>query len=172
MCGRFCMSLDPSTLTKACTWTTTSKIINNQQCEKTNSDDDHHNKVRSMHFRREFNMGRNYGENIQYGQKSICFLSKIWLNISEPSFNICPGDLSPIIVSAKHFNVNANSSDKTLVPALWGMIPYWHKGNYKRHSLSGTHNARLESCLSLHNSYDRLIRRGKRCVVPIEGEDS
>lgn len=85
----------------------------------------------------------------------------------EPSYNICPGEISPIIVSARHFGIEAQSSDRYLIPALWGLVPSSYKGDYKKHGLT-THNVRLEGCRK-SPVYQRLVESGKRCVVPVEG---
>lgn len=70
-------------------------------------------------------------------------------------------------MSSKHFDTNAAESQRTIVPSLWGIIPRWHKGDYRKHGLT-TNNARLET-LACSKLYKPAIDRGKRCVVPIEG---
>lgn len=94
---------------------------------------------------------------------------KTQLNIfAEPSHNITPGELSPIIVSARHFDEDADCSDRLLLPALWGVIPVKHQGDYKKHGLT-TNNVRMETCRT-SPMYKRLLESGRRCVVPIEGD--
>lgn len=75
--------------------------------------------------------------------------------------------MSPIIVAAKHFDSSSDSSERVLLPALWGIIPRWHSGDYKKHGLT-TNNARLES-IETSKLYKPCLDRGRRCVVPIEG---
>lgn len=87
--------------------------------------------------------------------------------VPAPSFNVSPGEISPIIVSARHFNPEAEVSDRVLVPALWGLIPRWHSSDYKKHGLT-TNNARLETIAS-SKLYKPCLERGRRCVIPIEG---
>lgn len=53
------------------------------------------------------------------------------------------------------------------MPALWGIIPRWHVGDYKKHGLT-TNNIRLEG-LETSKMYKPCLDQGKRCVVPIEG---
>lgn len=50
---------------------------------------------------------------------------------------------------------------------LWGIIPSYHKGDYRKHGLT-TNNCRLEG---IQNSriYKPLLKRGQRCVVLCEG---
>lgn len=50
---------------------------------------------------------------------------------------------------------------------LWGLIPYWHKGDPTKHKLS-TNNCRLEG-LSESKLYKGPFRQGKRCVILCEG---
>lgn len=81
--------------------------------------------------------------------------------------NISPGEICPIIVSSKHFSDSADNYDRTIIPALWGMIPRWHKGDYKKHGLT-TNNARIET-IRTSKLYKPCLTEGQRCVVPIEG---
>lgn len=96
-------------------------------------------------YRREFNLGREY----------------------KPSYNLPPSLLAPIIVSSKHFDDNADSAERTIIPALWGLIPRWHKGDYSKHEYT-TNNARLES-IEHSKMYKPLLTGGKRCVLVVEG---
>lgn len=50
---------------------------------------------------------------------------------------------------------------------LWGLIPYWHKGDPTKHKLS-TNNCRLEG-LSESKLYKGPFQQGKRCVILCEG---
>lgn len=81
-------------------------------------------------WREEFNLGKKY----------------------QPSFNIAPTDVTPVLISKAHFSENesetkdsatsvdvdpdhpdnkSNSADcdRMLIPMMWGMIPFWHKVN-------------------------------------------
>lgn len=86
---------------------------------------------------------------------------------TDPSYNISPGEVCPILVSAKHFEEHAKGSDRVLLPALWGIVPRWHVGDYKKHGLT-TNNIRLEN-LATSKMYKPALDQGRRCVVPIEG---
>jgi len=70
-------------------------------------------------------------------------------------------------VSSKHFDDDEISSNRTILPALWSLIPKWHKGDYRKHGLT-TNNARLEG-LTDSKLYKPLLDHGKRCVMVIEG---
>lgn len=56
-------------------------------------------------FRPEFNCGRTY----------------------VPSYNIAPTDVTPVLVSAAHFEDPSTTTERLLVPMMWSMIPFWHK---------------------------------------------
>ncbi|CAH2985826.1 unnamed protein product [Chilo suppressalis] len=50
---------------------------------------------------------------------------------------------------------------------MWGMIPPWHKGNYKNHNLS-TNNCRIEN-ITNSKLYTPILNNGGRCVIVVEG---
>jgi len=86
---------------------------------------------------------------------------------SEPSHNVSPGEVVPIMVSAQHFNEEARADDRILVSALWGLVPRWHKGTYDDHGFNTT-NHQLEN-LNASRMYKPAFVRGKRCVLACEG---
>ncbi|KAH8420958.1 hypothetical protein KR222_011246, partial [Zaprionus bogoriensis] len=97
-------------------------------------------------WRSEFNLGRRY----------------------QASYNIAPTDITPVIVSAAHFSdAEQQKSARLVVPMMWGMIPAWHKGDYRRHGLT-TNNCRLEHLMD-SKLYRGPFKRGQRCVVICEG---
>jgi putative SOS response-associated peptidase YedK len=73
----------------------------------------------------------------------------------------------PIIVSSKYFNDEEDAAKRTIIPAIWSIIPKYHKGDYRKHGLT-TNNARLES-LEQSKLYKPLLEKNKRCVMVIEG---
>ncbi|XP_075984823.1 abasic site processing protein HMCES [Anticarsia gemmatalis] len=83
-----------------------------------------------------------------------------------PSYNIVPTDITPIIVSSSRFK-NVAESSRVLKPMMWGIIPPWHKGDYKTHNLS-TNNCRLENIRS-SKLYSPILNDGGRCVIVAEG---
>ncbi|XP_016981885.1 abasic site processing protein HMCES isoform X2 [Drosophila rhopaloa] len=97
-------------------------------------------------WRPEFNLGRRY----------------------QPSYNIAPTDITPVIVSAAHFSdAEDQKCSRVVMPMMWGMIPFWHKGDYRRHGLT-TNNCRLEHLMD-SKLYRGPFKRGQRCVVICEG---
>lgn len=76
-----------------------------------------------------------------------------------PSYNLCPTDVSPVII--------LESEKRVLKPMLWGMIPPWHKGKFNDHKLS-TNNCRIENILD-SKLYQSSMKTGKRCVVVCDG---
>lgn len=107
-----------------------------------------------------------------------------------PSYNLAPTDVSPVLVSAAHFDddnldtstfqlddidteTNApnenDEGDRLLVPMVWGMIPYWHNisMDFRKHGLT-TNNCRLETMLD-SKLYKNAFHKGQRCVVLCEG---
>ncbi|XP_048515317.1 abasic site processing protein HMCES isoform X2 [Athalia rosae] len=81
-----------------------------------------------------------------------------------PSYNLAPRDVTPCIVSGSHFK---SKEKQVLHPMIWGMIPRWHKGDYRKHSMT-THNARSEGLLE-SKLYSQPLTQGQRCVILCEG---
>lgn len=123
-------------------------------------------KWKKPEYRNEYNCGREY----------------------KPSFNLAPTDISPVLISAAHFDSDTeeqhfpdfqnssdeesetvDSSDQVLVPMLWGMIPFWHNRSldYRKHGLT-TNNCRLETMLE-SKLYRHAFNKGQRCVILCEG---
>ncbi|XP_039947782.1 abasic site processing protein HMCES [Bactrocera tryoni] len=160
MCGRTCLTLEPKDVLCACRYKST-KLVNTTNEEKTernvapkideqNSNTILESTLLTPEWRSEFNCGRTY----------------------QPSYNMTPTDITPVIVSTDHFcddgnNEEFNTQSQVIVPMMWGMIPFWHKGDYRRHGLS-TNNCRLEHMLE-SKLYRGPFRRGQRCVVLCEG---
>ena len=44
-----------------------------------------------------------------------------------PSHNVCPTDITPVIVSGSHFNMEES---RVVQPMMWNLIPPWHKVNH------------------------------------------
>ncbi|XP_045504156.1 abasic site processing protein HMCES isoform X2 [Colias croceus] len=83
-----------------------------------------------------------------------------------PSSNVAPTDVTPVLISSSKFKNAANTS-RVLKPMMWGIIPPWHKGDYKNHNLS-TNNCRLENIL--HSKlYSPILNNGGRCIIVAEG---
>jgi len=74
--------------------------------------------------------------------------------------------LAPIIISSKHIE-NFQTFDCIIVPAFWGLIPRWHKGNYREHGFN-TVNFCAEN-MDQSRMYKPAFNRGQRCVLICEG---
>ena len=88
-------------------------------------------------------------------------------SFSEPSSVISPGKICPIIVSAQHFDTFAASTERLIIPALFGLVPRWHKGDFREHGFN-TVNFRLENIVD-SRMYKPAFNRGRRCVLMCEG---
>ncbi|XP_046733886.1 abasic site processing protein HMCES [Diprion similis] len=80
------------------------------------------------------------------------------------SYNLAPTDVIPCVVAGRHFRAE---EERVLHPMVWGMIPRWHKGDYRKHGMS-THNARFEG-LSASKLYSHPLSLGQRCVIVCDG---
>lgn len=80
-----------------------------------------------------------------------------------PSYNISPSQLMPVLVSAKHFDPNAMTTERLLVPMTWGMVPQNNTGDKHR-----VHNCRMES-IEQSPMFGPPLRDGQRCVALCEG---
>ncbi|XP_047345648.1 abasic site processing protein HMCES isoform X2 [Vespa velutina] len=91
-----------------------------------------------------------------------------WMDSSElvyvQSCNIGPRDIVPCVVAGTHLK---NNQERILCPMLWGMIPPWHKGDYKKHTAS-THNSRLDRILE-SKLYATPLHKGFKCIVLFDG---
>jgi putative SOS response-associated peptidase YedK len=94
--------------------------------------------------------------------------NKLNFSFPEPSTNISSGQICPILVSAQHFNELSSAKSRHIVPALWGLIPRWHKGNYREHEFN-TSNFRIENNVNESRMYKPAFTRGKRCAMICEG---
>ncbi|XP_065371918.1 abasic site processing protein HMCES [Calliphora vicina] len=153
MCGRTCLTLEPSEITKACRYKYRhDKNIktpkDNNETKKDTSVKEEQDKL-EPEYRLEFNCGRKY-----------C-----------PSYNVAPTDITPVLVSTAHFCDEEDSKNqkntRIVVPMMWGMIPFWHRGDWRKHGLT-TNNCRLEHMLE-SKLYRGPFRRGQRCVILCEG---
>ncbi|XP_071443802.1 abasic site processing protein HMCES isoform X2 [Hetaerina americana] len=96
-----------------------------------------------------------------------------WVNSNDqwcyqPSHNVAPTDVTPILVSGKHFpNLTSDPNKPVVHPMIWGMIPPWHKGTYNNHKLT-TNNCRLENVME-SRLYNGPLQKGQRCVILCDG---
>lgn len=86
----------------------------------------------------------------------------------EPSYNVAPTDLTPVLISRAHLTEEIKDIQKrSIVPMMWGIIPRFHKGDYKKHGYH-TNNARLEGVMD-NRIFKPALVEGQRCVVLVEG---
>ncbi|CAG9568017.1 unnamed protein product [Danaus chrysippus] len=83
-----------------------------------------------------------------------------------PSYNIAPTDITPVLIADNGSNTS-NSLVRVLKPMMWGIIPPWHKGDYKGHNVS-TNNCRIEN-IKTSNLYSPILHNGGRCIIIAEG---
>ncbi|EDW15796.1 uncharacterized protein Dmoj_GI22584 [Drosophila mojavensis] len=137
MCGRTCLTLDPDQVICACKYPPHNEVKAKEEIKQ---------EFVAPEWRAEFNLGRRYNA----------------------SYNIAPTDITPVIVSAAHFSeAEDQQSARVVMPMMWGMIPAWHKGDYRKHGLT-TNNCRLEHLMD-SKLYRGPFKRGQRCVVVCEG---
>ncbi|XP_050354806.1 abasic site processing protein HMCES isoform X2 [Nymphalis io] len=83
-----------------------------------------------------------------------------------PSYNIAPSDVTPVLIAGNR-NEGISKTSRVLKPMMWGIIPPWHKGDYKNHNLS-TNNCRIENIKS-SKLFNPILINGGRCVIVVEG---
>lgn len=73
-------------------------------------------------------------------------------------------------MSGAHFDDDdaSASTERVLVPMMWGLVPRWHHGaEAHKHGLT-TNNCRLEG-IGSSKLYAPLLQSGQRCVIVCEG---
>ncbi|XP_068155499.1 abasic site processing protein HMCES [Drosophila tropicalis] len=156
MCGRTCLTLDPDEVLCACKYPKqkpykNSKVEGNTSEQRTSfkkepKQDAEDEQLDTPEWRAEFNLGRRY----------------------HASYNIAPTDITPVVVSGAHFSDDEDQKcSRIVMPMMWGMIPFWHKGDYRKHGLT-TNNCRLEHLMD-SKLYRGPFKRGQRCVILCEG---
>ncbi|KAK2587727.1 hypothetical protein KPH14_003837 [Odynerus spinipes] len=81
-----------------------------------------------------------------------------------PSCNIGPRAVVPCTVAGTHFS---REEERIVCPMFWGLIPPWHKGDYRKHKAS-SHNSRLDRILE-SKLFGPSLRKGLRCAVIFDG---
>lgn len=87
----------------------------------------------------------------------------------EPSYNVAPTDLTPVLVSKHHLTEEKTDfAKRSLIPMMWGIVPRWHhKADYRNHGFH-TNNVRLEGVME-SRIFKQPLLEGKRCVVLCDG---
>ncbi|XP_022110850.1 embryonic stem cell-specific 5-hydroxymethylcytosine-binding protein-like [Acanthaster planci] len=154
MCGRTACTLDPNQTRRACTYT-------NRQGRRV---------LPRWRNGPSGNQGNTGGKQQQQGKqqgKQQALQEGKGRRKYYPSFNLTPTAVTPVLLSAKHFDSEAASDDRQLTPMQWGLVPSWHKGDptalgYKMN------NCRREG-MTGKRSFSRPLDKGQRCVVLADG---
>lgn len=84
----------------------------------------------------------------------------------EPSYNVAPTDLTPVLVSKHH--LTEQKIDYAKRSMMWGIVPRWHQqADYRNHGFH-TNNVRLEGVME-SRIFKQPLLDGNRCVVLCEG---
>uniref|UniRef100_A0A8C9EHS7 Abasic site processing protein HMCES n=1 Tax=Pavo cristatus TaxID=9049 RepID=A0A8C9EHS7_PAVCR len=85
-----------------------------------------------------------------------------------PSYNKGPQSCGPVLLSRKHVQQDADSSERVLMDMRWGLVPSWFKEDDPSKMQFKTSNCRSDTMLS-KSSYKGPLLKGKRCVVLADG---
>uniref|UniRef100_A0A8D0L3A9 Abasic site processing protein HMCES n=1 Tax=Sphenodon punctatus TaxID=8508 RepID=A0A8D0L3A9_SPHPU len=93
-----------------------------------------------------------------------------WQNADKysPSYNKSPQSNSPVLLSRRHFEKDANSSERVLAAMRWGLVPSWFKETDPSKMQYKTSNCRSDTMMEKF-SYKGPLIKGKRCVVLADG---
>ncbi|XP_033643283.1 abasic site processing protein HMCES-like [Asterias rubens] len=159
MCGRTACTLDPDQTRRACAYT-------NRQGRRVRP----RWKNPSSTSGKRGNTGTNNGKQrgtTQTGKQQQSE-GQILRRKYYPSFNLTPTGISPVLVSAKHFDSDAASDDRQLAPMQWGLVPSWHKDGDHMSVAYKMNNCRREGMME-KRTFSRLAEKGQRCVVLVDG---
>ncbi|NXJ66178.1 HMCES protein, partial [Rostratula benghalensis] len=85
-----------------------------------------------------------------------------------PSYNKGPQSSGPVLLSRRHLQQDADSSERVLMDMRWGLIPSWFKNDDPAKMQFNTSNCRSDTMLK-KSSYKGALLKGKRCVVLADG---
>lgn len=89
-------------------------------------------------------------------------------NKYKPSYNRSPQTDSPVLVSRRHFQKDADSSERVLTSMRWGLIPSWFRESDPSKMQYSTSNCRSDGMMQKKSYKDPLLK-GQRCVVLADG---
>lgn len=91
-----------------------------------------------------------------------------------PSYNICPRDYLPVLLSTSHSHASEVSEsaccedrERMFQLMQWGLVPSWHRGSPSSFSVV-LNNCRSDGIMEkpcFRNAYSK----GRRCVIPVDG---
>ncbi|XP_051010827.1 abasic site processing protein HMCES [Acomys russatus] len=85
-----------------------------------------------------------------------------------PSYNKSPQSSSPVLLSRLHFEKDADSSERVIVPMRWGLVPSWFKESDPSKLQFNTTNCRSDTIME-KQSFKVPLGKGRRCVVLADG---
>nr|XP_032657276.1 abasic site processing protein HMCES isoform X3 [Chelonoidis abingdonii] len=85
-----------------------------------------------------------------------------------PSYNKSPQSNSPVLVSRRHFEKDADSSERVIAAMRWGLVPAWFREDDPSKMQYKTSNCRSDTMME-KLSYKGPLIKGKRCVVLADG---
>ncbi|KAH0630156.1 hypothetical protein JD844_012832 [Phrynosoma platyrhinos] len=93
-----------------------------------------------------------------------------WKNADQysPSYNKSPQSNNPVLLSRKHIEKDASSSERILMAMRWGLVPAWFKESDPSKMQYNTANCRSDTMME-KLSYKGPLVKGKRCVVLADG---
>ncbi|XP_075430653.1 abasic site processing protein HMCES [Ascaphus truei] len=86
----------------------------------------------------------------------------------QPSYNKSPQSNSPVLLSLKHFQKDAESSERVLAAMRWGLVPSWFSEGDPSKMQYKTTNCRSDT-ITERSLYKAPLFKGKRCVVLADG---
>ncbi|XP_006130943.1 abasic site processing protein HMCES isoform X1 [Pelodiscus sinensis] len=85
-----------------------------------------------------------------------------------PSYNKSPQSNSPVLLSRRHFEKDADSSERVLAAMRWGLVPSWFRESDPSKMQYKTSNCRSDTMME-KLSYKGPLVKGRRCVVLADG---
>ncbi|EGW09472.1 abasic site processing protein HMCES [Cricetulus griseus] len=85
-----------------------------------------------------------------------------------PSYNKSPQSSSPVLLSRLHFEKDADSSERIIIPMRWGLVPSWFKESDPSKLQFNTTNCRSDTIME-KQSFKVPLGKGRRCVVLADG---
>ncbi|OCT85834.1 hypothetical protein XELAEV_18024003mg [Xenopus laevis] len=86
----------------------------------------------------------------------------------QPSYNKSPQSNNPVLLSLKHFQKDADSSERVLAAMRWGLIPSWFNELDPSKMQYKTNNCRSDT-ITEKALYKAPLFKGRRCVVLADG---
>nr|XP_033781645.1 abasic site processing protein HMCES [Geotrypetes seraphini]XP_033781647.1 abasic site processing protein HMCES [Geotrypetes seraphini] len=86
----------------------------------------------------------------------------------KPSYNKSPQSNSPVLLSRKHFEKDADTSEQIIASMRWGLIPSWFSERDPSKMQYNTTNCRSDTIME-KTLYKASLLKGKRCVILADG---